>query len=82
MQHEFHEQQYNTELQTRVQNLRKKVVYLSEAERDFCYQKAKCIYLKNCDKCTKFFHAIVKRNSKENYIAAVSRENGTFTTSI
>ncbi|XP_052197218.1 uncharacterized protein LOC127804399 [Diospyros lotus] len=36
----------------------------------------------NAHPCTKFFHAIVKRNSKRNFIAAISRADGSLTTSL
>lgn len=43
-----------------------------EAKMSFYYQKAKCEYLKNSDKCTKFFHSMVKRN----FITTVHKGDG------
>lgn len=47
-----------------------------EAKMSFYYQKAKCEYLKNSDKCTKFFHSMVKRNAKRNFITTVHKGDG------
>lgn len=46
VQQELNGQPYITELQNTVANLRKKVAYLSEIERDFYFKKAKCTYIK------------------------------------
>ncbi|XP_022870493.1 uncharacterized protein LOC111389759 [Olea europaea var. sylvestris] len=78
---QLHNQPTNADFQILVANLRKKTVTLCEAERSFYYQKAKCIFLKDSDKCTKFFHSLVKRNSKRNFIATVLKEDGMYTTS-
>lgn len=50
-----------------------------EAERSFYAQKAKCEYLKNGDRCTRFFHDLAKRNSKRNSIMSLCLDNGEFT---
>ena len=68
-------------LQARIAMMRKHSLFLKEAERSFYQQQAKCNYLHLSDKCTKFFHAIVKRNSKRNFIAAISRADGSVTSS-
>lgn len=74
-------QPMNENFQHMVAKLRKIVVGLCEAERSFYYQKAKCIFLKQSDTCTKFFHSVVKRNSRRNFIAAILKKDGTYTTS-
>ncbi|XP_011100436.1 uncharacterized protein LOC105178624 [Sesamum indicum] len=61
-------------------DLRKKGVFLAEAERHF-YQKAKIHFLKEGDR-TKFFHDMVKRNVARNSIGAVTRADGTVITSV
>lgn len=61
--------------------LRQSAFLLSNAERSFLQQKAKCDYLIHGDKCTKFFHSIVRRNANRNFIAAVTLPDGSFTTS-
>ncbi|KAL2246328.1 UNVERIFIED_CONTAM: Retrovirus-related Pol polyprotein from type-2 retrotransposable element R2DM, partial [Sesamum indicum] len=62
-------------------DLKRKAVFLAEAERNFFYQKAKIHYLKEGDRNTKFFHDMVKRNAARNSITAVTRADGTIITS-
>lgn len=57
----------NTVLQIYANRLRKEAHTLCKAERRFFCQQAKRAYLKSSDRCTKFFHAIVKRNAKSNF---------------
>lgn len=54
---------------------------LSEEERKFLYQKAKCRYFINSDRTTKFFHFIVKKNLKKNHILVLMKNDGTITRS-
>ncbi|XP_073049656.1 uncharacterized protein [Primulina eburnea] len=42
-----------------------------EAERLFIVQKAKINYLKQGDRCTKFFHDLIKRNNKRSALLAI-----------
>ena len=77
---DMHDNLANSELQCKVVELRKSVNFL-KAERQFLEQQAKCNSIKNSDGCSKFFHTLVKRNSKRNFIAAVTREDGSFTSS-
>ncbi|XP_052198247.1 uncharacterized protein LOC127805524 [Diospyros lotus] len=44
-------------------------------------EQAKCSYINFSDRSSKFFHDIVKRNSRKNYIAAVIKEDGEVTKS-
>lgn len=78
---QLHNQPTNLLLQEKVKKLRKDGLFLCEAERASYLQQAKNKYLKNYDRGTKFFHAIVKRNSKWNYIASINREDGSLTSS-
>lgn len=71
----------NVNFKLLVAKSRKKAVDFFEAERSFYYQKAKCIFLKESDKCTKFFHLVVKRNSRRNFIASILKEDGMYITS-
>lgn len=72
----------DSDLQHKVVGLRKSAMNLNEAERHFYWQKAKCKFLLNSDRCTKFFHAFVKRNAKRNFIASVRKDDGSFTDSL
>ncbi|XP_022852083.1 uncharacterized protein LOC111373750 [Olea europaea var. sylvestris] len=53
-----------------------------QSKRSFYYQQAKSVYLSKSDKCTKFFHSLVKRNAKQNFIAAVMKQDGMPTSSL
>lgn len=77
----LHDDPTNLHLQNEVAQLRKEAINLSEAERSFYFQQAKCAYLKNSDKCTKFYHSIVKRNTKRNFIAAVLKRDSSYSSS-
>lgn len=54
---------------------------LVEVERCFYQQQAKCAYLKQSDRCNKFFHDLVKRNNKRNSVMAITKAFGEQTTS-
>ncbi|XP_073151836.1 uncharacterized protein [Henckelia pumila] len=56
--------------------LRRRAEFLLEAERLFLSQKAKCEYLKHSDRCSKFFHGMIKRNIKRNKIVALTLRDG------
>ncbi|KZV47065.1 hypothetical protein F511_11971 [Dorcoceras hygrometricum] len=43
-------------------------------------QKAKCTYLNNSDRCTKFFHDLIKRNFRRNKIVALTDRDGSLCT--
>ncbi|XP_073033909.1 uncharacterized protein [Primulina eburnea] len=58
---------------------KKSAEMLLEAERHFMAQQAKFRYLKECDRCTKFFHDLIKRNNKNNSIAAIQTQDGNIT---
>lgn len=74
-------QPFNTEIQNSVANLRKKASFLSEAERLFFWQKAKCKYVLLSDRSSKFFHDVVRRNARRNMIPMVLKADGEATTS-
>lgn len=40
------------------------------------------MYLKNSDRCMKFFHELVKQNNKHNTIVAITKTFGEHTTNI
>ncbi|KAL0364164.1 UNVERIFIED_CONTAM: hypothetical protein Sangu_0514000 [Sesamum angustifolium] len=61
--------------------LRKKVIFLAEAERHFYYQKTEIHFLKQGDRNIKFFYDMVKRNATRNSILAITKSDGTIITS-
>ncbi|KAL0294494.1 UNVERIFIED_CONTAM: hypothetical protein Scaly_3120700 [Sesamum calycinum] len=71
----------NATIRDSVRELRKKVVFLAEAERHFYYQKAKLHFLKIGDRNTKFFHDMVKTNAAKSSILAITKTDGTTITS-
>ncbi|VFQ97160.1 unnamed protein product [Cuscuta campestris] len=70
----------NLELLQLVANTRKKASFYSE--RSFIQQKVKCNFINEGDKCTKFFHAMVKKQSVLNAIPVLITSQGTTTTSL
>ena len=66
----------NEGLRTRMLCLKKEAIFLADAERHFYGQLAKCSYLKWSNRNTKFFHAMLKRKAKRNYIAFVIKRDG------
>ncbi|KAL0415832.1 UNVERIFIED_CONTAM: hypothetical protein Slati_3415100 [Sesamum latifolium] len=62
-------------------DLRRKAIFLAEAERQFYYQKAKIHFLKMGDRNTKFFHDMVKQNAARSSILAITKSDGTVVTS-
>ncbi|XP_075481269.1 uncharacterized protein LOC142521981 [Primulina tabacum] len=56
--------------------VKKNTEMLLESERLFIAQKAKLNYLKHGDKCTKFFHDLIKKKNKRNAIIAIQNQDG------
>ncbi|VFQ78789.1 unnamed protein product [Cuscuta campestris] len=61
---------------------RKRANFLMDAELAFYQQKAKCDFIMNSDRCTSYFHSIVKKNRKKNVVGFLVREDGSKITSI
>jgi hypothetical protein len=78
----LHDDPTNSVLQNHVKALRASCWKLSDAERIFYVQKAKCKHLVDGGKGTKFFHNLVKRNRKRNYIATIVKEDGSWSSSL
>jgi len=72
----------NSTLRGEIPNLQKNARRLANAEHLFLSQKAKCSFLKDSDRCTKFFHSMVKRRAKRNFIASVFKQDGSPTDSV
>ena len=77
----LHDDPINEGIQMQLDSLRREAWRLGEIERKFYFQKAKCQFLKATDKCTKFFHDLVKKNAHRNHVGTICREDGSFTTS-
>ncbi|GFZ11161.1 hypothetical protein Acr_22g0005590 [Actinidia rufa] len=82
VQQQLHDNPTDSSLQIRVASLKKQSFRLAEADRSFCLQVAKAKHLKNCDKGTKFFHDLIKNNRAKSQIVALTKEDGSSTTSI
>ncbi|GFZ07066.1 hypothetical protein Acr_19g0000030 [Actinidia rufa] len=82
VQQQLHDNPTDSSLQIRVASLKKQSFRLAEADRSFCLQVAEAKYLKNCDKGTKFFHDLIKNNRAKSQIVALTKEDGSSTTSI
>ncbi|KAK6142914.1 hypothetical protein DH2020_023262 [Rehmannia glutinosa] len=78
---QLHTDPLNSALCDSVKELKAKETFLAKAERSFLFQKAKCDYLNNSDRNTKFFHSIVKRNPLRKHMNSVILENGSKTSS-
>lgn len=76
--HDSPEEEIN---RTLVEQAKTQVQFLDKAERSFYVQKAKCLYIRDGDRSTKFYHSMTKRNAKRNYIASILRSDGTPTSS-
>ncbi|XP_073310966.1 uncharacterized protein [Primulina huaijiensis] len=63
-------------MQDRYKETKRKVKILLEAERLFIAQKAKIKYTQQGDRCTKFFHDLIKRNNKRIAIVAIRKADG------
>lgn len=64
-----------------MEHARVKAIFLGKAEKSFYYQKAKCFYIRDGDRSTKFFHNMSKRNSKRNYVPSIIKLDGVSTES-
>ncbi|VFQ82072.1 unnamed protein product [Cuscuta campestris] len=63
-------------------NLRKRASFYCDAERAFFLQKVKCNFINEGDKCSKFFHALMKKQNAVNSIPFLITTQGTTTTSL
>ncbi|GFS33810.1 hypothetical protein Acr_00g0030680 [Actinidia rufa] len=77
----FHDNPRDASIQIQIADLTEKAIGLAEEEMNFCSQLAKVKYLKNCDKCSKFFHSLIKNNRARNQIVSLTKPDGEATTS-
>ncbi|KAL0421047.1 UNVERIFIED_CONTAM: hypothetical protein Slati_3127600 [Sesamum latifolium] len=71
----------NEAIRASLGELRRKAVFLAEAERQFYYQKTKIHFLKMGDRNTKFFHDMVKRNVARSSVLVITKSDDTVVTS-
>lgn len=69
----------NIPLRNQIIRQKKKTAYLQNSEREYYVQKAKFKHSILSDRCTSFFHSLVKRNNSRNYIAFLHRSDGSVT---
>ncbi|VFQ88803.1 unnamed protein product [Cuscuta campestris] len=69
-------------LLARSEMLRKKASFLNDAERSFYQQKVKTDLIIEGDKCTKYFHALMRKQHALNSIPFITTEQGGMTTSV
>jgi len=55
---------------------------LKSAEKMFFGQKLKCSFFKDCDRGSKFFHALMSQKHRRNFIPIIQRSNNLLTTSL
>ena len=77
----LHDNPNNIEMQIKVSELRAKAYRLAEAEKSVFSQQAKRKFTINSDRCTKMFHAIMRRNRARNNVPAILKKDGSWTSS-
>ena len=71
----------NPFLQATDKQLRKSLLHIKECERQFFAQKLKNNFLKECDSGTSFFHSLMSRRHRHNFIPSIQRMDGSLTSS-
>ncbi|XP_057955482.1 uncharacterized protein LOC131149232 [Malania oleifera] len=77
----LHDSPGNLEIQRKLKENKGLANRLAEANRQFLSQRAKAKFLKDSDKGTSYFHALMRRQTHRNHISAVMKEDGERTTS-
>lgn len=71
----------DSSLLTQANRTRGQIILLRKAESMKVAQLIKNRYLLQADRCSKFFHALIKRNRHHHFIAAIRLDNGQLTSS-
>lgn len=71
----------NSNLQAIDKQLRQSLLHIKECERQYFSQKLKSKFLKECDSGTSFFHSLMSRRHRQNFIPAIQRMDGSLTSS-
>nr|TKR90691.1 hypothetical protein D5086_0000230960 [Populus alba] len=78
----LHQDCDNIHLQSQVKHLRSQLVHLKSAEQSYYGQKLKFTFLKEADKGTRFFHALLSQKHRRNHIPAIQVPSGTYSSSV
>nr|TKS05769.1 hypothetical protein D5086_0000129850 [Populus alba] len=78
----LHQDCDNIHLQSQVKHFRSQLVYLKSAEQSYYGQKLKFTFLKEADKGTRFFHAMLSQKHRRNHIPAIQVPSGTYSSSV
>ncbi|GAA0160354.1 hypothetical protein LIER_16928 [Lithospermum erythrorhizon] len=71
----------NVSLKLKCHELRERANFLSEDERRFIGQKSRCKFLLEGDRCTKYFHSLIKGDNVRNSISHIVKSDGSYTSS-
>jgi hypothetical protein len=82
LQHLLHDSRDDISLLNRVNALKINLLNLKSAEKAFFSQKLKCIFFKDSDRGTSFFHALMSHRYRKSFIPALQCSNGDLTTTI
>ncbi|KAJ6868614.1 hypothetical protein NC651_033634 [Populus alba x Populus x berolinensis] len=72
----------NIHLQSQVKHLRSQLVHLKSAKLSYYWQKLKFTFLKEADKGTRFFHALLSQKHRRNHIPAIQVPSSTYSSSV
>lgn len=78
----LHDDRDNPQLLMQDKHLRLSLVNLKSLEKMFYGQKLKSAYLKECDKGSKFFHAMMRQKQRRNFTPAIVCSNGLLSSSM
>jgi hypothetical protein len=78
----LHQDRDNIHIQTQDKHLRSQLLNLNSAEQSYYGQKLKFIFLKEANKGTCFFHALLSQKHRRNHILAIQVPFGMFTSSV
>jgi len=81
-QHLLHDSRDDISLLNRVNALKINLINLKSAEQAFFSQKLKCTFLKDSDRGTRFFHALMSHRHRKSFIPALQCSTGDLTTNI
>lgn len=77
----LHDNPQDESLKQQIGDLRKEATRRGDAEKAFYQQKTKLKFNLQSDRCSKFYHSLVKGKQGHNFIAGLTLEDGTTTTS-